>query len=268
MPEELFQLQKVTVQTGGQTRLENVSFSLEQGVHTGLLGLNGSGKTTILQLLTGYIWPTEGTVHSWMGKHGQVPMQQLRREIGWVSDALDDRYRTRSSDTALEVVISGYFASVGLYDDPGEEVTAYALKCLDRFQVERYADKPYSQLSQGEKRRVMLARAWVIKPRLLILDEPCTGLDVKGREELLSLLQQALSEPNAPTLLYVTHHIEELPPAVINMALIKEGKLLCQGFKADVLTDKLISEAFDVQASITWEEERPWLRVKSGKPVK
>ncbi|RKD69444.1 iron complex transport system ATP-binding protein [Sinobaca qinghaiensis] len=263
MPEPLFQLQNVSVRTGGQSRLQNINLSLEDGIHTGLLGLNGSGKTTILQLLTGYVWPTEGTVHSWMGQHGRVSMQTLRREIGWVSDALDDRYRARSSDTALEVVISGYFASVGLYEEPADEVTAYARKCLELFQVGAYAEKPYSRLSQGEKRRVMLARAWVIRPRLLILDEPCTGLDVKGREELLSILERALSEPGAPTLLYVTHHIEELPPAIVNMALLKNGQMLEHGFKKEVLSNDLISEAFDVQASISWEEERPWLRIKN-----
>ncbi|RSL33287.1 ATP-binding cassette domain-containing protein [Salibacterium salarium] len=261
--ETLLEFQNVDVITAGDPRLKNISLDIKKGEQWGLLGLNGSGKTTLLQIIAGYVWPTSGTLYSWKGKYGQINIPQLRQSIGWVSDALDDRYRTRQSDSAIEVVLSGLFASVGLYDTTSRDEVSQAEKWMQFFGIEDLKNKRYSQLSQGEKKRTMLARAWIAEPQLLLLDEPCTGLDVKGREEFLLSLEALMKLENAPALIYVTHHIEELPTSVHNVLLLKDGQMLHKGPKLDVLTDENVQQTFDVNAKVHWEKDRPWLVVKN-----
>ncbi|WP_022792146.1 ABC transporter ATP-binding protein [Marinococcus halotolerans] len=265
--ERLVDMKNVSVRTNGRVRLEDVSFEVNQGEHRALLGLNGSGKTTLLQAILGQVWATEGVVHTWFGRHGRVNMQDLRREIGIVSNALDDQYQHRAGETAFNVALSGYFASIGIYEQAPEEITARAENALHTFGVSQYRDVPYAALSQGEKRRVMLARAWTTGAKLLLLDEPCTGLDVKGREELIAGLEASLQNPEAPTVLYVTHHLEELPGAVEAATIMKNGRVQADGKKQDVLTDEEISTAFDVNGSIQWHEQRPWFII-GGAPIR
>ncbi|WP_026701177.1 ABC transporter ATP-binding protein [Salibacterium aidingense] len=257
----LLSFENVDVITGGTIRLKDVTFELKEGEQWGLLGLNGSGKTTLLQIIAGYVWPTSGAVYSWQGKYGRISIPKLRQRIGWVSDALDDRYRTRASDTALEVVLSGLFASVGLYEKTNTYQVETASGWMDFFGIGHLKENKYSQLSQGEKKRTMLARAWMAEPRILLLDEPCTGLDVKGREEFLSSLEALMELDNAPALIYVTHHMEELPASVSNVLLLKEANMIHKGPKKEILNDANVQETFEVKGRVHWEKERPWLLV-------
>ncbi|SDH01993.1 iron complex transport system ATP-binding protein [Alteribacillus persepolensis] len=260
----LLRFDEVNVTTGGTKRLQNLSFAINRGEHWGVLGLNGSGKTTLLKVIAGYVWASKGQVTSWQGTYGKIDIQQLRQKIGWVSDSLDDRYRTKMSHTALEVVLSGLYASIGLYESTSQRDISHAEHWLDFFGISHVKHQPYGQLSQGEKKRALLARAWIAKPTLLLLDEPCTGLDVKGREEFLSTLEGLLQLDDAPTLLYVTHHLEELPSSIENVLLLKNGEILQQGKKFNTLTADNIQEAFQVNADIIWENERPWLVVSNS----
>ncbi|MDQ0299258.1 iron complex transport system ATP-binding protein [Salibacterium salarium] len=259
--ESVLSFQNIDVINNGNVRLKDISFDIKKGEQWGLLGLNGSGKTTLLQLIAGYVWPTSGSLFSWQGKYGQINIPELRKSLGWVSDALEDRYRTRQSDTAIEIVLSGLFASVGLYESTNITEVELAEKWMRFFGIEEYKDRRYSQLSQGEKKRTMLARAWIAEPSVLLLDEPCTGLDVKGREEFLESLESLMALNNAPALLYVTHHIEELPPSIKNVLLLKNGEILHKGKKYDVLNDTNVQQTFDVKGNVHWENERPWLVV-------
>ncbi|MFD2704592.1 ABC transporter ATP-binding protein [Salibacterium lacus] len=253
----------VDVTSGGKSRLKNITFEMNKGEQWGLLGLNGSGKTTLLQIIAGYVWPTSGTVTSWKGQYGRINIPTLRREIGWVSDALDDRYRTRASDSALDVVLSGLYASVGLFEKTTEEDREKAVSWMSFFGIKGLQQRTFSSLSQGEKRRTMLARAWMAEPKLLLLDEPCTGLDVKGREEFLSSVEALMSLEDAPALLYVTHHIEEIPASVDNIILLKNAEIVQKGEKKTVLNDSNIKNTFEVNGRVHWEEERPWLLVRN-----
>ncbi|WP_158736419.1 ABC transporter ATP-binding protein [Alteribacillus sp. YIM 98480] len=259
----LLSFQNVSVTTGGNQRLKDITFDIKKGEHWGLLGLNGSGKTTLLKVIAGYVWASKGYLESWQGTYGKIDIQKLRQQIGWVSESLDDRYRTKQTSTALEVVLSGLFASIGLYETFKTEDIKKAEYWLDFFGIYHLRNTPYLHLSQGEKTRSLLARAWIAEPPLLLLDEPCSGLDVKGREEFLSSLEHLLHLDNAPALLYVTHHLEEMPSSIQNVLLLKNGEIMTKGSKYDTLTDEYVQRAFDVDARIVWEQARPWLVISS-----
>ncbi|MCL6594138.1 MAG: ATP-binding cassette domain-containing protein, partial [Alicyclobacillus sp.] len=166
-----------------------------------------------------------------------------------------------ATESALEVVLSGKFSSIGLYDDVADADVADACALLDRFGCLYLAERPFQTLSQGEKQRVLLARAWMAQPQLLILDEPCTGLDILAREHLLQAVQVLARADNAPTLLYVTHHIEEILPVITHVLLLKAGRVVAAGEKHRILTEPLLSETFSIPVSVTWQDDRPWLRL-------
>ncbi|MCM3670373.1 ABC transporter ATP-binding protein [Mesobacillus maritimus] len=260
---DVISLEGIVWQRNGKHILKNVSWDVNKGEHWALLGLNGSGKTSILKMITGYQWPNNGQVSVLGNLFGKTNIPELRKSIGWVSSSLDDQYQTRPSDTALEVVLSGKFASIGLYEDITEEDVKKASELLERFRIHHLADQLISSLSQGERRRAMIARALMSSPKLLILDEPCNGLDIYSKEELLSTIEEMVSLPGGPTLLYVTHHIEEIVPSISHALLIKEGEVVASGHKSSTLTETQLEQTFRVPVSLTWDNERPWIRIKS-----
>lgn len=247
----------------GKDILKNVSWKVQRGEHWALLGLNGSGKTSILKMITGYQWPNGGEVSVLGNLFGKTNIPELRKSIGWVSSSLDDQFHTRPSDTALEVVVSGKFASIGLYDDFTRQDVEKAQELMELLKIRHLADQNISYLSQGEKRKAMIARALMSSPRLLILDEPCNGLDIYSKEELLTTIEDLTASPGGPTVLYVTHHIEEIVPSISHALLIRKGEVIAQGDKKATLTEPLLEETFQVPLSLEWENERPWIRIKT-----
>ncbi|MBM4762806.1 ABC transporter ATP-binding protein [Bacillus sp. B15-48] len=256
-------LQDVGWKRSEKNILKNVSWDVQAGEHWALLGLNGSGKTSILKMITGYQWPNSGQVSVLGNLFGKTNIPELRKSIGWVSSSLDDHFRTHSSDTALEVVLSGKFASIGLYEETTEEDVQQAMQLLNQFRIKHLADQLITFLSQGEKRKVMIARALMSSPRLLILDEPCNGLDIFSKEELLTSINEMIGKRGGPTLLYVTHHIEEIVPAITHALLIRSGEIIAKGDKSSTLTETLLEKTFRVPVSLDWEGGRPWIRIKS-----
>ncbi|MDQ0188842.1 ABC transporter ATP-binding protein [Alicyclobacillus cycloheptanicus] len=248
------------------TILQDVSWHVRRGEHWVIIGNNGSGKTTLLNVINGYVWPTKGVVEVLGQRFGEVDLRELRKSIGWVSAAFGDRvFASHPTDHALDVVASGKYASIGLYDTPDADDIAAARDLLDAFGAAELADRTYHTLSQGQKQRVLLARAWMAKPKLLILDEPCTGLDLLAREQLLTALERMADAPEAPTLLYVTHHPEEVLPLFTHALLMKNGRTVAEGAKYDVLTSEGLSETFGVQVEVSWADHRPWVKVVGGR---
>jgi iron complex transport system ATP-binding protein len=243
--------------------LNQVSWDVQKGEHWALLGLNGSGKTSLLKMITGYQWPSSGEVSVLGERFGNTNIPELRKKIGWVSSSLDEQFQTRLSDTAIEVVLSGKFASIGVYEKVTKEDFEKAHDILTQFKIEHLFDRPISHLSQGERRRVMISRALISSPRLLILDEPCNGLDIYAKEELLSTIENMSTTPDGPTILYVTHYIEEIVPSISHALLINSGEVIASGPKHATLTAESIERTFQVPVSLEWENERPWIRVKS-----
>lgn len=259
--ETVISLQNIQWSQREKMILKDISWEVTEGQHWVLLGLNGSGKTSLLKMICGYQWPSKGIVSVLKQQFGKVNIQEVRKSIGWVSSSLDERFSNRSTDSALQVVLSGKHASIGIYEEILEIDIEKAKRLLAQFQVDHVTYQSFSTLSQGEKRKVMLSRALMSSPQLLILDEPCNGLDLYAKEQLLSSIESMVSLPEAPTVLYVTHHIEEVVPSITHAMLLDAGEVVASGKKKDVLTSELLRQSFHLPLTVHWQEERPWVRV-------
>lgn len=237
----------VTVCRGTAKLLNEVSWQVKAGEHWVVLGLNGSGKTTLLNLLNGYFFPSQGTVTVLGHRFGTYDLRVLRRQIGWVSTALQEKLH--SGDTVREVVLSGRFASVGLYDTPTEQDCKWADALMDRLGLLEMAAREYRTLSQGEKQKALVARGMMADPDLLILDEPCTGLDIFARRDLLAHIN-AIGQAQMPALIYVTHHIEEIQPVFTHVLLLKNGAVHSLGPTAQMLTAENLTDFYGCPVSV------------------
>ncbi len=237
--------------------LSNIQWEVKQGEHWGILGLNGSGKTSLLNIVNGYLFPTTGEVSILENPFGKTNLPELRKYIGFVSSSLDRFSNIVNQETVQRVVISGKFASFGIYETIKEEDRMKADALLERLRLSYLKDKPFYLISQGEQRRVLIARALMSDPEMLILDEPCSGLDILSREQLLTMLYE-ITENNCH-ILYVTHHIEELVQEISHVLLLKDGEVVAAGPKKEIVTDELLSTTFNLPIKVQWENERPFL---------
>lgn len=262
--QSIVNLRSISWKREGNHILRDISWTVWNNEHWAIIGNNGSGKTSLLNLLHGYIWPSSGSA-TVLGHHfGESSMQKLRESISWVSSSLSERQQSgHPEDSVLEVVISGLFSSIGVYQEVVHEHIKRGYGALSLFGAEKLADRTFQSLSQGEKQRVLLARAWIGQPDLLILDEPCTGLDVKTREELLHAVERMGQQKDGPSLIYVTHHIEEIMPVFTHVLALKDGKVTASGDKYSTLTDEVLSLTFDIPISVSWTANRPWIQVKT-----
>ncbi|AOY76587.1 ABC transporter ATP-binding protein [Clostridium formicaceticum] len=241
--------------------LKEINWSVSSGQHWAILGLNGSGKTSLLNMVNGYIFPSKGEMQVLNSTFGESDLRKLRKSIGWVSTALQERLYVKES--AEEIVISGKFALIGLYDEPKQEDKDLAKDLLQRLNCSHLAKRSYASLSQGEKQKVLIARALMSSPRLLILDEPCTGLDIFAKEQLLSIIENLSQEKNAPTLIYVTHRTEEILPIFSHTLLLRRGEVHSSGKTSAVLTNDNLSDFFEAPVLLEKLKDRTWLRLAS-----
>ena len=244
----VLELKQIFLNRGRMRILSGISWTVEPGENWALLGANSSGKTTLLKVITGYEWPTYGSVTVFGQRFGQCDLPSLRKAIGWVSTAIEQRLPLR--DTALEVVASGIDASIGLYRELKPKKWDWAREVLAYLGGAPLADRPFGLLSQGEQQRVLIARALVARPALMVLDEPCAGLDPAARAVFLGDLEQWSQLPNAPATILVTHHIEEIGPWINRVLLLKQGKALAAGTPDEVLTDARLGDAFGCQCRV------------------
>ncbi|MFO7774561.1 MAG: ABC transporter ATP-binding protein [Candidatus Hydrogenedentota bacterium] len=241
-------LRGVGVRKEGRWLLRDITWTVRRGEHWALLGANGSGKTTLLKIVTGYEWPTEGTVSVRGRRLGECHVPELRKTIGWVSSALERRIPPR--DCAMTVALSGLDASFGVYRNFGAAEQDRARQSLDQLGLTPQANQPFETLSQGERQRVLIARALTPGPALLVLDEPCAGLDPAAREGFLARLSALRTARPDLTLVLVTHHIEEIHASVDNVLVLKQGEILACGAPPDMLQDHVLTEAFDHPCSV------------------
>ncbi len=244
----LIELDRITLARNGRFILRDVTLTVRPGEHWALLGPNGSGKTTLLTIITAYTWPMEGTVNVLGHRFGNVDIREVRRRIGMVSSALFERVPPK--DTLFDVVLSGRYASLGVWEEPPESDRERAREIIGFLDCSAIADRPYSVLSFGERQRALIGRALMPEPRLLILDEPCEGLDMHAREILLNRLDTLAAAPDGPALLMVTHRVEEIPPGITHAMVLKEGRVLAAGEKDAVLTSATLSTAMDIPIEI------------------
>ncbi|MEI5992749.1 ABC transporter ATP-binding protein [Candidatus Enterococcus mansonii] len=237
-----FDFENVSFIRDKKTLLNNVNWRVKSSENWAILGLNGAGKTLLLQLICGYLWPSKGRLEVLDQVFGQASIPELQRRIGWVSTAL--QYRMKNWETAEKIVLSGKFASIGLYQEYSKEELEQAKTILKNAGGESLIGKKYEVLSQGERQLVLISRALMANPELLILDEPCNGLDLFAREELLAQIQQIAMQKNHPTLLYVTHHTEEILPCFDHLMLLKDGEIFAKGGQKELFTEKKLTDFY------------------------
>jgi len=237
--------------------LSEIELQVHSGEHWVILGKNGSGKTTILELVNGYQFPSRGQVQVLGHTYGQCDVREVRKKIGYISQSLYEKLNP--ADRVWEVVATGEFAFLRFYEEIPDEVKQKALRMLEEVKLLHLADQSLGSLSQGERKKIMLARSLMTQPSVLIMDEPCSGLDLFERERLLESIDR-LRQQNI-TVLYVTHHIEEIMPMFTHVALIDEGKIIASGSKEEVLTEANLLKAFQVPVALEWFQGRPWIKV-------
>ncbi len=258
MKRPILEVRDLTIRRGDVTILDGVSWAVQPGEHWVILGANGSGKTSLLSALTGYLSPTAGEVAVLGQVFGESDWRELRTRIGIVSSSV--RQMMAEHEPALTTVISGKYAMIDYWGRVKSADRVAATRILRDVEAAYLADRPWAVLSQGERQRVLIGRALMAKPRLLILDEPCAGLDPVAREHFLSFIDRLGRRRHAPALLLVTHHVEEIVPVFSHALLLREGRVLGAGPKRPMLTSERISATFGESLRVERKAERYALR--------
>lgn len=256
--QQVIYMNNVSWRREGKEVLSNINWQVNKGEHWAVLGLNGSGKTTLLNMVNGYIWPTTGEVHVLQEVFGKTDIYKLRQKIGWVSSSLGERVNGRHK--VEDIVVSGKFAAVGLmFAEPTEEDFIRGKELLTQMNVVHTYGQSYEKCSQGEKQKILIARALMANPQLLILDEPTNGLDFVAREELLETITEFANLESGPTIIFVSHHIEEIIPIFSHILLMKDGTVFAKGKREEVITNEYMSELYGKDINVTWNENRAFM---------
>jgi iron complex transport system ATP-binding protein len=258
-PDAILQLEQVTVRRGEKLLLDSIDWTVEEDERWVILGPNGAGKTTLLQLAATTMHATSGVVCVFGEQLGKVDVFELRPRIGLSSAALAQRIP--GGEIVSDVVVSAGYAVIGRWREAyGRLDVRRAKALLGRFGVAELADRRYGTLSEGERKRVQIARALMTDPELLLLDEPAAGMDLGGREDLLRRLSQLAADPDAPAMVLVTHHVEEIPIGMTHAMLLNQGSVVAQGLINDVLSSANLSAAFELRLSVEREGGRYFAR--------
>ncbi len=240
--------------------LNGVSWRVEPRQNWVIVGPNGCGKTSLLRSLTGYLSASSGEINLLGKRYGETDWRDLRVHIGLVTSALQPSIPP--AENALETVVSGKFAQLDLWAKPSRSDWASARRWLRHVKLAHLEERNWIFLSQGERQRVLIARALMARPRLLILDEPCAGLDPVAREEFLQFLDALARDPRSPALVLVTHHVEEIVPAFTHALLLRSGAVVEAGERAKVLTSANLSRTFGEEVKLSRLGSRLNLRVR------
>jgi iron complex transport system ATP-binding protein len=245
----------VTVRRGTSLLLDNVDLTVDEGQRWVIIGPNGAGKTTLLKVLSTQMHPTKGMVEILGELLGAVDVFELRPRIGLASSALAEQvpYEEKVSD----LVVSASYGVVGRWRERYEDQDFdRAADLMSLLQVDTMADRTFGTLSEGERKRVQIARALMTDPELLLLDEPGAGLDLAGREALLETLTALADDPQAPTSIMVTHHVEEIPAGITHLLLLRGGKVVAAGPLRETLTNENLSRTFGMRLQVEEHDDR------------
>jgi iron complex transport system ATP-binding protein len=253
--EPVLEIRDVDVVRGSAFLLRGVDWTIRDDERWVVLGPNGAGKTTLLQLASAQMHPTSGEVAILGETLGAVDVFELRPRIGLTSAALAQRIS--SGERVGDVVVSAGYAVVGRWRERYDALDlTRAATLMHQWGVAPMAHRPFGTLSEGERKRTQIARALMTDPELLLLDEPGAGLDLGGREDLVTRLTELARDPDAPAQVLVTHHVEEIPPGYTHALLLRDGEVLAAGEVGDVLTAPLLSAAFDLPLHVQREDGR------------
>lgn len=246
---------EVTIRRGQAVLLDRVSWRVDEGDRWVILGPNGAGKTTLLQVASAQIHPTSGVAGILDEVLGTVDVFELRPRIGLTSAALAERIPR--GERVHDVVVSASYGVVGrwreAYDDLDHE---RAVQLLTEVGAAHLVDRTFGTLSEGERKRVQIARALMADPELLLLDEPAAGLDLGGREDLVSTLSVLAADPASPATVLVSHHVEEIPPGFTHALLLRRGQVVAAGPVAEVITEANLAATFGMPLVLRHEGGR------------
>ncbi len=257
--EYVLELRDVTVRRGDRNILGPITFAIRPNERWVILGPNGAGKSTLLQILATRIFPTSGTAHLLEKEMGRCDLSELRTQIGICGALISEDIP--ADEIVRDVVLTAAYAILGRWNeayDLWDESRAVAL--LTTFGVRELADRRYGTLSEGERKRVQIARALMADPELLLLDEPAAGLDLAGREDLLKRFSNFANDPLSPASILVTHHVEEIPTGTTHALILKEGAIAVSGPIDQVITSEHISAIFDFPITVVREGQRFFAR--------
>jgi iron complex transport system ATP-binding protein len=248
MTEHVARFRDVSFVRGDAVILSHINWTVRRGEHWILFGPNGAGKSTMHNLATGYLWPTDGEIFLLGEKLGTVDVRDLRRSIGLVSESI--RMMISPELTGREVLITGARAHLNLFGEATEEEDFKAEQIARQADCERLLEKSFGVLSTGEKQRLVIARALMTDPALVILDEPCAGLDIAGREFVLSAISSIARSASSPALVFTTHHVEEILPEFSRALVLKSGRVFASGKISDVISSEKITALFGIPVEI------------------
>ncbi len=252
----------VVVRREGRDIIDHVTWQVDDDQRWVILGPNGAGKTTLLQLADTLMHPTSGAVTVLGETLGRTDVFELRPRIGFASSAMAKR--VPREETVLNTVLTAAYSVLGRWNENYEDIDERrALRVLGDWRLDHLADRTFGTLSDGEQKRVQIARAVMTDPELLLLDEPTASLDLGSREELLALLSGYASSPTTPAMLMVTHHVEEIPVGFTHVLLMREGRIVAAGPIDDTLTADTLTETFGMPIVLSSEEGRYAARAAS-----
>lgn len=249
---------------GEHYTLIDINWEVRAGENWVVFGLNGSGKTTLLSIIAGYLSANSGTIRVFGQEYSVENTLDLRKRIGWVSSSFFDRYYY--NETAINIVLSGLFGTLGVSGMVSDEDIIRAKKLLKELNLYRKENRIFGTMSKGERQNVLIARALISNPDILVLDEPGNGLDVLAREYMLETVQKLSKEKNI-TVLYVTHYIEEILPIFENALILKEGKIYDIGKTEGILNTENLSEYFCHNIQITHQNDRYTAALKTESKI-
>lgn len=260
---DVLELVDVSVVRGGRALVEDVSWSVKEGERWVILGPNGAGKTTLLNVASSYLFPSSGSAAILTEKLGAVDVFELRPRIGVSSSALTEKLPR--SQTVLQTVLTAAYGMTAGWQESYDAVDENRARAfLDRLGMNDFLDRKFGTLSEGERKRTQIARAMMANPELLLLDEPAAGLDLGGREDLVRRLGRLARDPYAPSMLMVTHHVEEIPPGFTHVLMIRQGKVLTAGPLETEMTSSNLSRCFGLPLVVEQRGDR-W--TASGLPL-
>ncbi|ATV66978.1 molybdenum ABC transporter ATP-binding protein [Fusobacterium pseudoperiodonticum] len=257
--EKILSYKNVSFRRDGREILKDINWKIKKGENWALLGLNGSGKSTLLSMIPAYTFATSGEVSVFEKKFGTCVWAEVKEKVGFVSSSLNTFSDSLNNQTLNNIVLSGKYNSIGIYQEITQKDREKANNIIKDFKLSHLKLNKYITLSQGEQRKTLLARAFMNEPSLLILDEPCSGLDIRAREIFLKTLEESKSDI---PFIYVTHQIEEIISSITHVAILDNGEIMSQGNKFEVLTEENLSKLYGIDLKIEWSNNRPWLIVK------
>lgn len=264
-PDLLVDFQGVSFVRDGKTLVGPVDWQVELDERWVVVGPNGAGKTTLIRMAAAQEFPSEGAAFVVGEQLGRADMRDLRATIGLTSSAV--ALRVPDGETVRDLVVSAGYAILGRWREDYEEVDyEQALDVLEQVGALHLVDRTWSTLSDGEKKRVLVARAVMTNPELLIMDEPAAGMDLGGREDLMEYLGELALDPDAPAIIMITHHLEEIPYGFTHAMLLDEGEVVAQGLIGDVLTSENVSKAYHQPIEVRRDDGRYFARrARKGK---